>query len=39
MAWSICIEQFKLKAIDWPTFWDFIEYEQKYYIDADENIE
>lgn len=39
LAWSICIEQFKLKTIDWPVFWEFIEHEQKYFIDADEIIE
>ncbi|MEG1884827.1 MAG: terminase gpA endonuclease subunit [Alistipes sp.] len=39
LAWSICIEQFELKTIDWPVFWEFIEHEQKYFIDADEIIE
>lgn len=39
LAWTICIGQFELESIDWPKFWDFIEHDQKYYIDANENIE
>lgn len=25
LAWSICIQHFELKTIDWPAFWDFAE--------------
>lgn len=23
LAWSICIQQFELKTVDWPKFWEF----------------
>ena len=32
LAWSICIEQFQLDTIDWPTFWEYIENEQQYFV-------
>lgn len=34
IAWSICVKQFELKTIDWPTFWDYVESEAKFYVDA-----
>ena len=33
LAWSICVKQFELETVDWPTFWDYAE-DQKYYIDT-----
>lgn len=37
LAWSICIKRFELETIDWPRFWDYIEFDQKFYIDAQGN--
>lgn len=34
LAWSICIKAFELDTIDWPTFWDYVEKENKFYIDS-----
>jgi len=31
LAWSLCIEHFEMKAVDWPKFWDYIESEQLYF--------
>lgn len=39
MAWSICIKHFELETIDWPTFWDYVEKENKFYIDNSEDSE
>ena len=32
-AWNVCIKQFELDTIDWSMFWDWVEKEQKFYID------
>lgn len=34
LAWSICIKEFQLNTVDWPRFWDYIEFEREFYIDA-----
>lgn len=31
LAWSICVQHFKLKTVDWNQFWDYLETEQIYY--------
>ena len=31
IAWSICIQYFKLKTVDWDKFWDYLENEQIYF--------
>lgn len=31
LAWSICIEHFKLDTIDWDQFWSYIEQEQLFF--------
>ena len=33
MAWSICIKTFELETIDWPKFWDYVENENKFFVD------
>lgn len=33
-AWNICIQHFKLEVIDWPAFWDFLQYERVLYVDT-----
>ncbi len=38
-AWNICIKQFELDTIDWPTFWDYIEFENKFYVDNNDGME
>lgn len=38
-AWSVCIKQFELKSVDWPKFWDYIEFENKFYVDKSVNNE
>lgn len=38
-AWSVCIKQFELKTVDWPKFWDYIEFENKFYVDKNDNKE
>lgn len=36
LAWTICIGQFDLNTIDWPQFWDYLEGENKLYVDSDD---
>jgi phage terminase large subunit GpA-like protein len=31
IAWSICIQHFKLKTVDWPHFWEYLEKNQIYF--------
>lgn len=31
IAWSICIQYFKLKTVDWDKFWEYLENEQIYF--------
>lgn len=31
IAWSICIQYFKLKTVDWDQFWEYLENEQIYF--------
>ncbi|WNO24174.1 putative terminase large subunit [Acinetobacter phage Scuro] len=38
-AWSVCIKQFGLKTVDWPKFWDYVEFENKFYVDNNDNKE
>lgn len=34
LAWSICIKSFELDTIDWPTFWEYVENDNKFYVDS-----
>lgn len=36
-AWSICIKQFELDTVDWEMFWNYIEHENKFYVDIPVN--
>lgn len=31
LAYQVCIQHFKLKTVDWPKFWDYLESEALYY--------
>jgi len=31
MAWSICIQHFKLKTVDWDQFWEYLEKKELYF--------
>jgi len=31
LAYSVCIEHFELKSVDWPRFWDYLENERIYF--------
>lgn len=37
IAWSICIKQFELETIDWEVFWNYVEHENKFYVDSEVN--
>ncbi len=34
LAWSVCIQNFELKNVDWNRFWKFIDENQLYYTDS-----
>lgn len=35
LAWSICKGHFELETIDWRQFWDYVEFEAKFFVDVD----